>query len=278
MTAIAFPLPALPAQAFRRSWIVEQCRNAAAGQTFRKLLWQLVPATKATARSWNWQEIFQAVASEVGERFPIYEPDPALLEYGEATLDDYLDWGIPVAPFGNTADLGGCALELTNVTVYPIILEEPGECHTLRQDGLLPWLGTWWAGPAVDKHGQWLRPWRLPRGRKLTGVWVGVPDLIRWVRMDTGNMWLDTHPDDLDGSYGPRWSIGEINALTRLWQQAEPIHNRARALLQYVDARPNDRLQLLYRVLRGEPQALAQVTAPKVTRTLVDVFLGKEKH
>lgn len=278
MSAVAFPLPVLPAQTFRRSWLLDQCRNAAAGQRFLKLLWQLDPRTKTTARGWTWPQVYGAVAREVGELFPIYEPDEGEIEYGETTLEDVLNWGIPVAPLGNLAEMGGSARELTMLTLCPWQMDELDDCTTLRQNRLTDWVRSWWVGRAVDAQGAWLRKWRLPRGRQFTGVWLGLPDLMRWARGVTGNVWLDTHPDEFDGSNGPSWTMNEIRSLARLWAQAEPIANRANMLLAYVEAQPRDRLQLLYQVFMGEPEALAMVTVPKHPLTLAEVFLPKEKR
>lgn len=278
MTAAAFPLPVLPADAFRRTWLVDQCVNAATGQRFLKILRALSPLAARTVQGKAWHLVFVALLQEVGELFPTWEP----VIFENEDLDEYLYAGIPIEPQGCHYEMGGCALEISLLTLNPSYLTTLDDCDTLKDKGHLAWARSWWQAAQATDGEKIARQWKLPRGRVLTGVWLAVPDLVRWARGTTGNGWLDYSVLEMDGMENPRWTIEEIRSLARLWKQAKPIHDRIWALLNYVEADVRGRLPLLYDVLRGDPNALAQVTVAKSgqsrAKTLAEVFLGKEKR
>jgi len=251
--APAFPVPSLPATAFRRSWLAEALVNRAAGEQFFALLKRLNPDRARRVGAGRPLPAFEAVLAEL----PFPTESDYLVEQvlcGETDLEDMWHWGIPVDVQGYHPDYGSDALLVAACTCRDDMT--PGEEYTPHAE-LMAWVKTWWR-PAGE-----LAPVRPPRGREFVSPWHALPELQRYVRQTIGNDWLDMNFEDMDGAANPPWSAAEIRSLARMWRQAKPIAQRVDALARFVDEEPRERLPILDRALRGDRETLEQITRRK---------------
>jgi len=252
--APAFPVPSLPATAFRRSWLAEALVNRAAGEQFLALLKRLNPDRARRVGAGRPLQALEAVLAELP--FPTesdYVADQ--VRFGEMSLEDVWHWGIPIDVQGYHPDHPSAALQLASVTCG--YYDGLAYCYTLEYAHLLAWVKTWWRPAAA------LPPVKPPRGREFVSPWHALPELQRYVRQTIGNDWLDLNFEDIDGSMNPRWNAAEIRSLTRMWRQAQPIEARIHALADFVDHEPRERLPILDRALRGDRETLEQITRRK---------------
>jgi hypothetical protein len=94
---------------------------------------------------------------------------------------------------------------------------------------------------------------------------------------ETGLIFLDySHLDVAEGGgQYPPWTVGEIRALAREWKKAEPIWKRVKTLIDYIDARPGERLVQLAGIICGDREARIETCVRRYRgRRLVEVFSG----
>jgi hypothetical protein len=131
---------------------------------------------------------------------------------------------------------------------------------------------------------------RLGRGWQWRAPWEGLRDLVNYCTAATGHSILDYSHMDINesGGYYPRWSLGEIRAITAEWRRAKPKWERIMRLADYIDEQPLSRVPLMLRVLTGDADARASLSERKPARprarrpvartrpnlTLVEVFGG----
>ena len=266
----------IPQGALRRSWLGGPAAGAfRAGVQFARLVRALAPRRAVDPR--NPIACYEALMEECSNRFPVYEQEFAAWDVDEDPQDFayMLDYGIPIAPIGCEAASTESVVEAFVAAELDIYNHGPAQVDRIRDvySALADVDLTWWAGPVrvVDENNLWGPAYRLPlpKGRAWSGAWRALPDLLEYVTGSTGNGFLDWTPSQMDdGGEMPRWNMGEIQACTRAWKEAEQLLDRIGVLKFTID----DDLQLLDRVLRGDAQALRAVTHPKQGKTLVDVL------
>ena len=77
-----------------------------------------------------------------------------------------------------------------------------------------------------------------------------LPDLIQLLDQNTGNPLLDISPTMLaEGGSCPNWELEEIEWLTDLWQEAEPIYDAVHILMQWCNDCPTERVPIIHSLL-----------------------------
>ena len=259
-----FPAVAIPANALRRSWLLDQLRFARVGKHLLDILAQLKPGVARHCDPTDVVEIYTELCIACAALFPINDPCG---DY--ETADQLLYDGIPVILLGYIPyENESLALALISLD----IIWQGGEDESMYQafSDNSEWnAGNWWRG--VIPRESYTRP-KPPRGREWRGVWRALPDAIAYVQNATGYLFADlTYENELEN---PNWHIDEVRSLAAQWKEAKPILDSVQKFTNYIDADYRNRLPLLDSVLRGEPRALAQVTQPKPKRikTLAEIF------
>lgn len=274
-----FAPPVIPASALRRSWLYERMADVRAGLELRRELARLNRTAAAACDYRDPRACLGELYREAARRFPVAETyETEILFANQSDLDDPEDWrqvlyyGIPVEIEGYHPDRGDkvCDLVCLDINQYfsqPSDLTHFGWTHP-EADAL----ARWWPGKMAEA--QRLHAGK-PTGRKFTGVWCGLPDLVDYVRAETMNGWLDVNGDDVAEMEMPRWTADEIRSMETGWKKAKPVLARIEALTKYIAASLPKRLPLLDKALRGDPQTLAAISRPVRSKTLVDIF-GKD--
>lgn len=262
MTAAALPL--------RRTWLAKLLKQANNG--FVALLRALVPG--ARVEPGDPLNAYWALLDHVGTLFPTYEPEAdrwterAEMEIDEGEDSSVLDQafydGIPVQLYGLSQDDAHYARPVVALACYLCNAWVDGVPQQLLEIGLEPIL--------ARKLCLSPQAANAPRGRQWPGVWAGLPDLVAYVKHDTGCSILDYSDDDVaDGMEPPEWNLDEIRGLAADWKHGEPMWKRIKALVNDVG---DDRARLLDlgRLLVGDPEARRELSVVKRTKTLAQIF------
>ncbi|MCC6192086.1 MAG: hypothetical protein IT318_23905 [Anaerolineales bacterium] len=278
--------PALPATAYRRTWLFDRVQDLAAAQGMLKLMQALDPARAKRLKLADPRGCYRALLSNVMRRFPL-NLWSIMVEVDEL---ESLSWawsrGIPVAVNGWHWENSSPALDLAVATVAGGFgMESPNDGLSLHEaaGNLDRWVMTWWPGvhaaaPLLHEQSQ---PYtiRRPRGREWVKPWNGLPDLCLYVQGATRTYYLDTDFETADASPNPDWRLSEIRALEQQYKRAGPMWDHIYSLAVYVDEKPRERLRTLDAALRGDPLVLQTITRPAGRRaTLASVFAAKEKR
>lgn len=87
---------------------------------------------------------------------------------------------------------------------------------------------------------------------------------VRYAFHDTGNLWLDTTVEMLEGSYLPEMSTADIRFWAAEWRKAERIFRQIKTLENWLEADPANRLPQLYRLYQQARVADADVNRVRV--------------
>lgn len=270
---IAFPPVTLPETAYRRSYFTGELLRLA--NVFADLLVRLAPRTYRSLSDKSPRSCYGALLDYLGdELFPVFYPfldedwwdnregeDVAEMGYGyEAEA-----FGIPVEVFGLDEEdimyVGSPALALAAYLCYPYgsINEHRPVIDDFTALKRFPELRKQYAGLFTVGHFD-----KAPRGRLWTPPWNALGLLSGYAQNNTGYRWLDySHTSISEGGGYPPWALAEVRALAQEWKRIRPAFERLKALIAYIDERPNDRLPLLAGALCGEPQARLQISQPE---------------
>ncbi len=243
----------------RRSWVADRLSGVVAGAHFAQLLHRLAPEHWRNLRARAPETVFAALLTWCSRRFPVFDP----LMDGEPFGQCYFHMHIPIQAFSVDPyedSLGSPAVALCMAMTptdsalwYDNLNLNDLECLHDYLDGL----------PRGIEHGAAL-PYAIARQRVWRAPWHGLWDLWAFAHHATGYLFLDETDLSMQESESfPEWELAEIHYLVRHWRQAKPVWKRIRALAEYVDQQPEQRLPLLAGALMRDPQTLAQLTAPR---------------
>lgn len=279
----------LPAKALRRSYFA---RLLQASGPFSGLLAQLAPARWALVNrnGWGPMEYFMEVWRHVDKLFPISEIDYESMVYddladqgeeeieptGELVASYAFDWGIPIIVDGLEWEDVYCYERMSPAVALTVWLFDVNHANDSHPPEVLK--------PHLARLAQVLQrraevrqdQFRLPTGRALRGKWKALPDLLNYCQCRTGNVFLDVSLHEVD-QY-PQWDIDEINGLAQQWKLAKPLRKAIKALTDYVDAQPADRLLDLGFALLGDRTALLEISAPAQGKTLAEIFAPADRQ
>jgi hypothetical protein len=269
----------LPKTAVRCSWMLRQADLHC--NRFARLLAKLDPKWPIKYTRGNLSAYY-ALLGYLETRFPVFESefeDPGDEPEWNA-LYEVEEFGIPVDFHGR--DYNARDGDATHAA-YAAVEWFASEDRLRDYDHYAAKISYY---PALNKISQALRGFEqmhydtsainLTRDRTWSGLWVGLPDLVKYCLCSTGLYFLDySHLDVMEGGgYYPRWSVGEIKALAKEWNKAEPVWKRIKALAEMIDARPEYYVPLMLRVLSGEAEAKQLITKRKqrAGKTLAEVW------
>ena len=185
--------------------------------------------------------------------------------------DCWWDSTIPVETYGyDLEDALGVSSPTKALVIYEYYAHEFD--NGLREfDILAPYLDVLQAKPDIIA-----RPIRVPGHRRLKKQWRGLPHLCAWMTTDTNNAFLDFSDNDVGtgGVEMPPWTVEDVRSLMRTWKDAKAYMDCANEFADYIDAAPLERLPLLQRVIRRDPQAEKMVTVSAPARTLIRRILA----
>lgn len=278
MSIMKFKPIVLPKTALRRTWLLQQADERC--NRFARLLAKLDPA-RIIHHARGRLSAYYTLLEYLDTLFPVFESEMESIEdEGGDPLEYAWDFGIPCDLLGRNFEdrfddsrhAALSAIEWMSV-VHDNARPDAYECDLEKYPALKPIKRQLEEFRGGKFNPKWLKP-----GRNMTWLepWEALPDLVRYVDQNTGNFWLDVSHVEISESGGayPMWSIGEIRAIEREWQQAKPIWERIRLLLDYIDADPANRVWLLLGCLCGYKDARDEITYPKARRakTLVEVW------
>jgi hypothetical protein len=274
----AVVLPIAAALPLRRSWLARALHQI--DNEFAQLLRELVPG--AVVEIGDPLNAYWALLDHLSTLFPVYEPATDFWEettdeenaQGENTsvVDQALYEGIPVKVLGLSFDDA-------RHYAHPALMLAAYLCSDCREalprklediPGLEPIL--------ERKLCQSPLAVNAPRGRQWSGAWVGLPDLVAYVRHETGCSILDYGEDDYaDGMEQPEWDIDEIRGLIADWKRGKPMWARIEALVSYI-GKDRGSLLDLGRLLTGDPDTRRALSTPKRGQTLGQIFAKEARH
>lgn len=111
-----------------------------------------------------------------------------------------------------------------------------------------------------------------PKGREWKGRWQNLEWLVKYCQGDTGYQWLDLSPEDMDEGGNPPWTLEDIRALTDDWEDAKRILRPLKRFIEWIDARPAERLPLVLAALTGDKAVREKLSAPVKAKTLIEVL------
>jgi hypothetical protein len=261
VTAPALAPTLMPAPAYRRSWLAGALRERAGYGLFKTLLKQLAPGIYARLADRSWARCYVALLRHLETLFPVYDlwsdDDDEMVEI--ILRGDEGPWeGIPVYVMGvdieELPDSPALLRCMAEAYYDPVAFMHDTPLHDYVENGTIPPLG---GKPA--RHSRLIAP---PRGRKWLEPWNHLPYLWLYATGQSGNPFLDYSNTYLQETRLPDWHVDEIRELARLWKDAEPLLERMRILRDYIDERPRERLPLLDGAIRGDRQAVEQITYP----------------
>jgi hypothetical protein len=268
----------IPATALRRSWLLERLEGVHQGIKLRRELALLNRTAAAKQDILDPRRCLQALVREAASRFPVSEPYFIWEMFDDqAEPNAWLDairHGIPCDVQGYHPEDGNHVADLAALDVSSWV-ESPDDLRNLWEEKEYAALKRWWPGPLTEAQVK-VAGKIPPAGRIWRGPWVGLPDLVDFVRGDTMNGWLDMNFEDADGAEMPEWTADEIRSMERGWKDAKPILARIDGLTKFISDDLPARLPMLDRALRGDAQTLAQITRPHEGQTLAQIF-GKKR-
>lgn len=271
-------MTAIPATALRRSWLLERLDSIRVGIEVRRELAKLNRPAAAKQDILDPRRCLQALVREAASRFPVNEPYFIYEMFDdEAEPNEWLfaiRHGIPCDVQGYHPEDGNHVADLVALDCSHWF-EDTDDLRGYWEEAERLELKRWWPGPlTVDQVEVAARI--PPTGRVYRGPWVGLPDLVDFVRGDTQNGWLDMNFEDADGAEMPEWTAHEIRSMEKGWKRAKPILARIDGLTKFIGDDLPRRLPILDAALRGNIETLNRITRPYEAKpkTLVEV-LGK---
>lgn len=195
-----------------------------------------------------------------GEEYGIEQwPDAALIRiqrdgidfevYGidrESLLDP--DYGRPV--------LGTAAVVVaTELSEYEFVVDEALKDARALLAGTVP-------ADVIDRPNiDWIKI-KPGKGRIFKPDWQSAIMFARWVISDTGFDALNMSMDDVheSGRDLPRWNTGEVRGYVKYFQQVNPVWQGIKRFRGWLHKSANARVPLFLRLLKGDAQALEEVT------------------
>lgn len=271
-------MTAIPATALRRSWLLDRLEGIRLGIQMRRELAKLQPADAANLDILDPRRCLQALIREAARRFPVNEPYFIFEIFDDKSgTNEWIDamrHGIPCDVQGYHPDNGDHVADLAALDVSHWF-DEINDLRGLWNEAEHSALKRWWPGPLTPAQVK-VAGKVPPPGRIYRGPWVGLPDLVDFVRGETLNGWLDTNFEDADGAEMPEWTAYEIRSMERGWKRAKPIIARIDRLTHFIAEDLPARLPMLDSALRGDPETLERITKPHEGETLVQIF-GKKR-
>lgn len=267
-------MTAIPRSALRRSWLIERLEGIRQGVKLRRELALLNRSAAAKQDILDPRRCLQALVREAARRFPVSEPYFIWEMFDDqAEPNAWLDavrHGIPCDVQGYHPEDGNHVADLVALDVSHWF-DSPNDLRGVWDEAECSELKRWWPGPLtpaqVNVAGK-----IPPGGRVYRGPWVGLPDLVDFVRGDTLNGWLDMNFEDADGAEMPEWTAYEIRSMERGWKRAKPILARVDRLTRFIGQDLPARLPMLDKALRGDPETLMRITRPHEGKTLAQIF------
>lgn len=272
----------IPATALRRSWLLDRLEGIRMGIKLRRELALLNRPVAAKQDILDPRRCLQAMVREAASRFPVSEPyyiyeifaDEVGGEVGPNAWQDAMRAGIPCDVQGYHPEDGNHVADLAALDVS-YWFDDADDLRHVWNDAEYAALKRWWPGPLTQAQVK-VAGKIPPPGRVYRGPWVGLPDLVDFVRGETLNGWLDMNFEEADGAEMPEWTAYEIRSMERGWKKAKPILARIDRLTKFIAQDLPARLPMLDKALRGDPITLARITRPHEAKTLVEIF-GKKR-
>lgn len=271
----------LPDTAYRKTCVARLLRKKT--NFFANLLAQVAPRIYAATDARTDWDYYAALLAWCEDRFPVWTPDYLQEEIGvgEDATQMLIHMGIPVEPIGlPDEDMFDFNSTTLNVVTYLLHsrAERPDFDSTtfrvrVRHDDWTkqPFLRTF-SESEID-----VANFNATRGREWTGRYKSLPRLLEYIYHDTGNQWLDYCTYDLDEGGNPPWSVDDINFLTKDWTAAKKIWKPLSDLIQWLDAEPNGRIPIVLGALTGDQAVRREISHPKRSKTLGEVFDAEDK-
>jgi len=272
----------LPDTAYRKTCVARLLRKKT--NFFANLLAQVAPRIYAATDARTDWDYYAALLAWCEDRFPVWTPDYLQEEIGvgEDATQMLIHMGIPVEPIGlPDEDMFGFNSTTLNVVTY--LLHSPSarpdiNSATMRVRGNRPddWTKQPFLIPFFDLEID-VANFNAPRGREWTGRYKSLPHLCQYIYHDTGNQWLDLCSYDLDEGGNPPWSVDDINFLIKDWAEAKKIWKPLNELITWLDAEPNGRIPIVLGALTGDQAVRREISRPKRSQTLAEVFDAEDK-
>jgi len=229
--------------------------------------------------TWNY---YVALVNWCSDKFPVWIPDYLQEEFedDQIMMEALADVGIPVEPVGVRDDelYHGWSATL-GIVAY--LLQQPVQRESIGKM-MTNHVGEAWTKlervqPYLDRQidDRFAQP---PRGRQWTGRWQNLPWLIQFVQHDTGYQFLDVTEDEMDEGGNPPWSKDDIEFLSRDWATTQRVWKPLREFIQWLDSNPNGYMPTLIAALTGDDAVRRQISQPKRTKTLAEVFDAQDKQ
>lgn len=271
----------LPDTAYRKTCVARLLREKT--NFFANLLAQVAPRIYAATDARTDWDYYAALLAWCEDRFPVWTPDYLQEEIGvgEDATQMLIHMGIPVEPIGlpdeNMFDFNSTTLNVVTYLLHSRAERPDFDSTTfrvrVRHDDWTkqPFLRTF-SESEID-----VANFNATRGREWTGRYKSLPRLLEYIYHDTGNQWLDYCTYDLDEGGNPPWSVDDINFLTKDWTAAKKIWKPLSDLIQWLDAEPNGRIPIVLGALTGDQAVRREISHPKRSKTLGEVFDAEDK-
>lgn len=268
----------MPETGYCRAWFGNELKKRAGELFFGGLLNALAPERYARMEGhgtlfqpYDWRSHYFDLLDYCMTLFPICDYD---FWIEDLSVQEVIWNGIPVGCMGVEAldggyysdydldDLESPAMALC-ISIGDGLPPEEFKAALGQYIGILP---GWLFEPNRDHPIKiTLKP---PRGREWIEPWNGLPDLFEFANGMTGSSFLDYSQNyAFSGEIRlPAWTVDEIKSLATLWEHSKPIYDRAMALEDYVNRRPDMMLPLLAGAIRGDGAAMHEVTRKKEKR------------
>lgn len=270
----------LPDTAYRKTCVARLLRKNT--NFFANLLAQVAPRVYAATDARTAWDYYTALIVWCEDRFPVWTPDylEDKIGTGEDAMDTLVSMGIPVETVGLIdEDMFDFNSPTLNVVTY--LLHSPSErpyldSSRLRNRNNLDWTNQPFLRPFFDLEID-VTNFNAPRGREWTGRYKSLPHLCQYIYHDTGNQWLDLCSYDLDEGGNPPWTVDDINFLIKDWAAAKKIWKPLTELITWLDAEPNGRIPIVLGALTGDQAVRREISHPKRSKTLAEVFDAEDK-
>lgn len=276
-----FAAIALPGPAYRRSFFADAILRQTS--TFVRLLCQLAPMRYARLQDKSPISVYWELIAYCNTLFPTFDLALEAEDWGEGAEGEDYDEASAAEEFGIPIDLcGPDDYELAQGSspslgyIAYLVETDANDGDRLPLENMSDGMGEAWRHIRALKpfHARPVKSYHAPHGRQWAGDWQALTELVEYVQHKTGHLFLDNSNQEIaemGESYAP-WDIEHIRWYAQEWKRAQPVMQRIDALQKWIDGYPSERLPLLAAAITGDEEVRRQLSRPKKSKQLVDIW------